>query len=342
MIPRRYVTVETGPGMAPAALSQFQADQQATLAGFARYLTVCGRARATVRLYCASVRRWLAFGGASGHVDANLFWSFVAHRRRRCGHAALLLEVKALRAFYRAQHALGHALPDQAARVPSLPRRRGQRVVRWLDGDQVRAAQAQPDGRTWLGFRAAVVLATLAETGIRTGELVALRLGDVLEGWLYVAPGKTKRDRYVPISAALQALLGEWIRRRAEVGPGKRAALFVTHQGLPFRGTWVVWSLVSRHTRAALGVGCGPRRVGTKRGQRGTPWQGYYPHLLRASYATALACDGMPLTALAQLLGHASVQTTTHYLGGVDLTHLREQLCKHHPRGRRVGVLVAE
>lgn len=298
---------------------------------FERFLAAAGRSPRTRRLYVGAAGRWLESGGVPGHLDAECLSRFLGTRRRTVGAASLRMDAKAIRSFYRAMHALGHAADGQAQRVPQQ-RRGGTRMVRWFVVDEVRALLAAPDLTTWVGMRDYVLMRTLYETGLRSNEIARLAIGEVLpDNTLFVRAGKGGRDRYVPITAGLRELLDAWVAgRRREVRPGKRAELFVTHRGRPFRDGRGVWEIVSGHARRALGAACGFDRV--RRALRGTPWQGQYPHLLRASIATHLNANGMPLPAVADMLGHASIATTGHYVGG-DLELLRRALAKH-PRAR--------
>jgi site-specific recombinase XerD len=74
-----------------------------------------------------------------------------------------------------------------------------------------------------------------------------------------------------------------------------------------------------------------------RRAARSRPWTGQYPHLLRASMATTLLRHGCPLTAIMQMLGHTSLDSTARYLEA-DITHLREAIAKHPRFSRRAKV----
>lgn len=301
----------------------------AALARFDALLAGSGRSAVTRRLYGSIVRRWLDAGGVPGHLDAQACSMWLADARRAdLSVNTVNGRIKALRAFYRAMATMELCAPGEADRLPAL-RRVPQRLPRYLDDDQVAAVLAQPDVTTWQGLRDHVLLRTLYETGLRASELAALSVGDVLgDGLLFVRRGKGGRDRYVPITQDLHALLCHWMDRRRETGAGKRLVLFVgTHgRGLSRR---TIWSIVDRHARAALGRALG---IGVL-ARAGQPWQGHYPHLLRASIATHWHQRGMPITAIAQMLGHADVATTAHYVA-VDLEQLRAAVA-HHPRARR-------
>lgn len=277
--------------------------------------------------------RWLAAGGVPGHIDADLVWRFLGARRRAVGLAAVNIDLKAMRAFYRCMESYGVATTGTVDKVPPM-RRQLPRLVRWYSEDQVAALLAAPERGSWRGLRDYAVLRVLADTGLRGGEVARMAIGDVMpDGWLFVRGSKGGRDRYVPCTAGLTATLLEWLRRRGEARPGKRSELFVTQSGRPFSGSGTVWAILQRYARTALGANLAIGKLDGRRVARGLPWQGHYPHLLRASLATALLAHEMPTTAIAEVLGHANVATTALY-EGVDLTVLKREHGKL-PRNRR-------
>lgn len=325
VIPRAYCPIDPA-GLAAGADRSAEIEQ--VLAQFRALLAVMGRSVMTQRVYVGVVRRWLHAGGAPGHLDAVVCSAWLAARRRAVSTASVNTDIKALRAFYRGQAACGQCAKGEDAKLPQL-RHLPDRLVRYLTLDQVADVLAMPDISTWCGFRDHVLLRVLFETGLRSGEITRLGMGDVLpDGMVFVHRGKGGRDRYVPITQDMQALIAHWIDRRRISRPGKRAALFLSHRGKPLSQR-TVWHIVDKHTRAALGRAIGiVHMVGS-----GRPWQGQYPHLLRASIATAWHQRGMPVTAIAELLGHSSIATTAHYVA-VDLEQLRKAIACH-PRSAR-------
>ena len=299
--------------------------------GFRTYLLALRRSPATVAAYLAAVARWQAFAGLDGLGDTDPLLRFLAWRRKRVGPASVNLDISALRTWFRW---LAVTSPDalQPRHWPKL-RRPPRRIVRAFDDAQVGALLAQPDLTTFTGLRDHMVMATLYQCGLRASELVTLELGSVrLDGLLYVR-GKGGKDRLVPFGGAWHGLLESYLRRRATTGCGKRAALFVTRHGRPLRNGRSVWVIVNRYARRRLGLDYGFARLQCN--ARGKPWQGHYPHMLRAAFATELHRRGVNLMAIAQLLGHADVATTQHYLG-VDIEQLRKAAARH-PRAVRGG-----
>ena len=294
---------------------------------FALFLRSMGRSAATVRAYRAAVARYLGF---ASRVPEGLdpVARYIATRRTvgSLSQASLNLELSALRTWF---NWLRIADPE-AWQPAGFPRqkRSPQRLPRALSDQEVGLLLAAPDLSTYVGFRDHVIMATLYQCGLRASELASLELGSVrIDGLLYVR-GKGGVDRLVPFGAAWHGLLESYLRLRSTVRPGKRSALFLTRHGRPLRDGRSVWVIVNRYARRALGLACGYTRL--EGAYAGRPWRGHYPHLLRAAFATELQRSGINLAALAQMLGHSSLETTTRYLG-VDLDHLRAA-ARLHPR----------
>jgi Phage integrase family len=142
--------------------------------------------------------------------------------------------------------------------------------------------------------RRRLIVELLARTGMRAGELGALRDDAVfrLSGihWLRIPVGKLHNDRNVPLHRVLVELIEDY---RAERGPSASGFMVVRDDGQPFdRRT------IHRYV-AAVG-----RRAGTGH---------VHPHQLRHTLATQLLNRGMSLEAIAALLGHRSPRMTLVY-----------------------------
>lgn len=312
----------------PVRATPREADNQAALERFARFLVVKGYAAATQRLYIGTVERWFAVGGSPGHVDLELLRSWLRRRRLGTSAATVNLEIKGLRAFYR-YASVFHELP--AAELLKLPRMQKlpERIPRWLTDEEIGLVLGRLPLDTFVGLRDFAILLTLYATGLRAGELIRMRTDHLLpDGTLYVE-GKGRRVRYVPMGAQLAGVLAGYLHARAGLRPGKTHTFWLARTGRPLRNGRSVWEIVSRRIWQALGVEGGMATV--RRG--GRAWQGHYPHELRASFATVLMQSGCPIPAIAELMGHAQLETTARYLG-VDFEHLR-RAARLHPRALR-------
>lgn len=236
--------------------------------------------------------------------------SWLRDRRHHVGQSALNQELCALRAFYGFARRFGCCTLDVKSYLPPA-RKVPKRLPRHLTDWQIGQLLAAPDLSTFTGFRDHVLIRLLYECGPRAGELVALRVDDLVgDGAITIA------GRYCPVSDTLEQLLHEWLALRHRLRPGKTRALFLTARGRPFAGPHRVWKIIDRYARAALGRAQGFTTI------RQHPWRGYYPSQLRHGLAVAMLENGCDLRAVQELLGHVSIATTARYLD-LDLSRLR-------------------
>lgn len=139
----------------------------------------------------------------------------------------------------------------------------------------------------------AAAVALLAVCALRVGELVALTVGQVHDdaGHCVVVfrrkGGKTAR---IPVPPRVCNLLAPLREGR----PGD-ALLFTRADGRPFDR----WRMTTALRRAATAAGIDPK--------------GLTPHTARATAATALLDEGVPLADVQELLGHSSPVMTKRY-----------------------------
>lgn len=175
----------------------------------------------------------------------------------------------------------------------------------------------------WVGnLRDRLLFATLAESGMRLGELLGMQISDFVMGrggtpFVEIVPRddnpngarvKMMRPRRVYVGADLERLFADYLTylacRAAEVG----AAVNVDCP---------LWVNLDRPPLLA------PLREGTVRDKvtalkrRGIGPPGWTPHWFRHSHATALLLGGIPDWVVSRRLGHAHVQTTLDLYGWV-------------------------
>lgn len=243
-------------------------------------------------------------------------WLAELHRRglsrRSIGRATA-----AVRNFYR-YAALRHGRHNPAPAALRGPRA-GHRLPRPLNPEQAsgiaEAAGFPNDGPAWVGARDRALLLLLYGTGLRIGEALSLRPGDLGDdpGSLrrLRVTGKGGRQREVPVLPAVAEALAAYVALSPRPS-GKGGALFLGVRG----GT-----LESGVVRA---------RVRALRRSLGLP-ETATPHALRHSFATHLLEGGADLRAIQELLGHAGLSTTQVYTG-VDGERLRRLYAAAHPR----------
>lgn len=155
-----------------------------------------------------------------------------------------------------------------------------------------RLPDSEAAGDLYLRFRWLRPLFVVAlETGLRQGDLLALRWADVdLDGgWIGLTMGKTKRPVKVAITAACRAALNLCKSRKAD-GP----LVFTNKDGDPVSLT----TLNRYHGKAK-------RLAGITRRLRF--------HDLRHTFASRLASKGISLQVIASALGHTSTKMSERY-----------------------------
>jgi len=180
--------------------------------------------------------------------------------------------------------------------------KRGRRLPRVVERDQAVALLAAPNVRCPTGLRNRAMLETMYRAGLRVGEVVNLRPGDIRWGAMVldVRRGKGNVDRSVPFGSELAGWLRAWAERRPK-GKGRR--FFTTLAG---------GAVSSRYVQQMV------KRMASRAGLEGLE---VTPHVMRHTYATELLDDGFTIREVQTLLGHANVRTTQLYthVNGVEL-----------------------
>jgi integrase len=154
--------------------------------------------------------------------------------------------------------------------------------------------------RFWASFRSArdlAIVGLMLLHGLRSAEVMALNCEDVLlsEGQLRVR-GKGSKLRFLPLAPETTQLLDHYLR--LERPDPCSAALFVVLKG-PARGQRITPAglrSLFRHHRHTTGIHLAN------------------PHRFRHTFATDMVRAGISLPALMQLMGHAAIETTMHYV----------------------------
>lgn len=195
------------------------------------------------------------------------------------------------------------------AAIPKVPRWQHATLPRHLTDDQVASLLASCDSATATGQRDRAVLLLLARLGLRAGELAQLRLEDIdwHGGHLVVRASKTYRERCLPLTQELGDALVVYLREARPASTHREVFLSAHPPFAPLSGPSSVSWLVRRACRRA-----------------GFPAElQVSAHALRHSAATRMVCQGASFKAVADVLGHQSLQTTGLY-AKLDLATLAQ------------------
>ncbi len=268
---------------------------------------VVGRKRATVQDYRIYLRRHLVpfFGDVVlDEVTPRDIEAFMRRQRDR-GLAASTISnhVNYLHAIYAyaVKRSLATRNPVQAADKPRAPRTDPD--VHFLSVEEVEALlRAVPDD--YLGFTDRTLYLTAAMTGMRQGELVALRWRDVdwSAGVIRVRKNHTRGEEGTPKSrrSARSVPMADRVATELErhfsgsaYGHDDDRVFRHPHSGNPYDASRIRTRFYEALGRASV------RRIKF--------------HDLRHTFATRMAGAGAPLRAIQEWLGHADIQTTMIY-----------------------------
>ncbi len=166
----------------------------------------------------------------------------------------------------------------------SLDRKQWYRLQRCVE--QARGVQ---------GIRDRCIVVLLYHTGLRAGELAAVRLDDLVlgerSGHLHVRRGKGNKARRVPLNSEARTAVRDYL----QVRPASEVQQLCVGQRCEPLSAHAIYDVVVKYAHLA-----GLDDVS--------------PHTLRHSFARALLAAGTPLTDVADLLGHSSLDTTRIYI----------------------------
>ena len=246
--------------------------------------------------YCL---RWLLLrlGDNPETLDAGSIRTAMLTRAQSVSHSQVSSECTVLRSYLRFLAANGLCRPGLVEAVPRIAKRPAASLPRYVDKSVIEALIASCDTATAIGLRDRAVLLLLARLALRSGDITALRLGDIdWEQATLTLGGKSRRSATLPLPQDVGDSLGEYI---LQARPRCSSAAVFLNSHAPHRG------LSSASVRSTV------RRAMQRAGIDGDGLP--VTHLFRHSRATHLLRDGASPEAVAALLRHQSVETTALY-----------------------------
>lgn len=258
-------------------------------------------------------------------LDATMITAFLTHLENERHNTTRTRNVRltAIRSLF-SYAALRH--PEHAQLIQRVlaipPKRFDKRIITYLTPAEVDALIAAPDISRWEGRRDRVLLLLAIQTGLRVSELTGLNCADVTlgTGASVRCEGKGRKQRAVPLTAHVAALLRVWLTERAGQ-PGD--PLFPTRTGRRLSRDAVALRVT---THAATAAEHCPSLHGKH----------IHPHVLRHSCAMQLLQAGVDTSVIALWLGHAGVRSTDAYVHA-DITIKEKALALTTPATARPG-----
>ena len=284
--------------------------------------------RQSTSMYCTFLKEQsgIEFSKVSfEHITRKSVLQFIQWlQRRNCRIPTCNLRLSFLKSFlkYCTDEDISlYAIYQEIKRIPQLKAPRKQ--LGYMSETALKAVLAQPDIKTMKGIRNRMIIILLYDTGARVQELVDMKLSDLhlnTKNPFIIVTGKGSKSRSIPLMNKTVTHLKEYLKRFHAVSDeqSNKPLFYSTRMGRPqMLSTDTIGTFLKNYGKIARKT-CQevPERV--------------HPHLIRHKRAMDLYRAGMPLSYIAEFLGHANVNTTEIY-ASADTEMLRMALEKADP-----------
>jgi site-specific recombinase XerD len=228
-------------------------------------------------------------------ITSQTLLKYVLAQRHRLSLETVQSVTGSLRSFCRFLRFSGHVYHDLSAAVPSVAAHRDN-LPSFLSRQEIDQLLEFLRRVNPVRKRDYAVVLCLTRLGLRAGEVVRLTLEDInwQNGTIRLVKTKGRRDRQLPLPTEVGRAIAEYLKQERPRTPCRH--VFVTPQEPRPLSSDSVSRLTTKAMRQAGLVGS---RLG--------------PHLLRHTVASHLVQRGTSLKAVADLLGHLSLNTTQVY-----------------------------
>ena len=270
---------------------------------------VCGLAKATRWYHRRYARAFLSEVFRDAPVDgrrltAESLWQFVQDHASGYQPDSVAVLTYSLRTLLRFLQLQGEVDPALTCAVPNPPTWSLATLPPSLSPAELACFWCAFDRTTSMGRRDYAMARCLADLGLRCHEVARLQLEDIdwRNGTVLLTASKSRRAFHLPLLQTTGAALVDYLRHARPATSSR--SVFVLHRAP--RGQAVSSTTVRGAIRRAFE-------------RTGLPWTG--THILRHTAATRMVQSGVTLKAMADVLGHRSIDTTLLYTK-VDLPQL--------------------
>lgn len=281
--------------------------------------------RQSITMYCKYLKEKhsIDFSKVSfEHITRDSVINFIQWLcERNCGTSTCNLRLSSLKSLLKYCADEDISLYSVYQEIKKIPLMKISRIpVKYMSEIALKALLVQPDIRTVKGLRNRMIIILLYDTGTRVQELVDLKRTDLqlkAKNPFVVVTGKGRKTRSIPLMDKTVAHLNEYLKRFHTISDGiiSKPLFYSIRDGMPHKlSTDAISVILKNYGEKARNI-CPevPQRV--------------HPHLLRHTRAMDLYKAGMPLSYIAEFLGHVSMDTTEIY-AAADIEMLRNALKK--------------
>jgi site-specific recombinase XerD len=216
------------------------------------------------------------------------------HDRKLTGHT-INCYLRGLSAFWSwlLKEGFINSNPFDKIKIPKAPKK----VITPFTEEQIHSLLRVINTSTAAGLRTYAMVLTFLDTGMRLGELIGLKTGDVdFRNRTVKVLGKGAKERRLPIGKRLLAALWKYQLRRPQPATGLIDNFFLARGG---------WPLTKNRVEAII------KNLGRKAGLQGVRCS---PHTFRHTFCIQFLRNGANLFSLQQMTGHSSLEVLRGYV----------------------------
>lgn len=272
----------------------------------------------TVENYCSDIEQFLDYIEAE-NIDfkkveySDLRFYLMYLKDEKCeNNSSIDRKLSALRGFYKFLANEGVIQNNVFSLMSGLKKEK--KLPRYFEYNELEELFNVSDLKTPLGQRDRLILEMLYGTGVRVGELVAIKVSDIdLGSRTILILGKGNKERRVTYGEYCDEILKLYLNDGyQELNIKNTLYLFLNNRGgvITERGVRYVLDQIIKNTSLNKSIS---------------------PHVLRHSFATHLLNEGCDLLTVQKLLGHESISATQIYTH-VTTDRLKEVYYNSFPR----------
>lgn len=191
------------------------------------------------------------------------------------------------------------------------PRARDRKIYPCMPQDDIKLILESIDRSTSIGKRDYAILILAANSGIRAGDIANIKLVDIdwRKNEIHILQGKTQNSLSLPLIKNVGAALADYILNSR---PESKSPQIFLRSLAPYQGF-----------KDGVSVACVLRRHMKVAGVPHRPGDGKTMHGIRRMFGTQMTIEGVPITTIAQILGHRDVSSAKAYIS-LDINGLRK------------------
>lgn len=184
-----------------------------------------------------------------------------------------------------------------------------ERILSFYSIREIERIISRIDRSTHYGKRDFIVVLLAAELGIRSGDIIRLKLSDIhwKRDTIEFTQHKTKVFNQLPLLENIKYALIDYLKNGRPKSDSEYIFIGIKNGGKQLTNT-CIHQIVSKYFQKA-GVDISERKHG--------------PHAMRHSLASCMLQNNTPMYVIKEVLGHSNVNTTKMYLN-IDIDSLRK------------------